>query len=35
MDTDLLYLPLAEENLYDCIQPDKKAIWKKKEVKML
>ena len=22
MDTDLLYLARAEENLYDCIQPD-------------
>ena len=24
MDTDLLYLALVEENLYDCIQPEKK-----------
>ena len=26
MDTDSLYLALAEENLYDCIQPEKKDI---------
>ena len=25
MDTDSLYLALAEENLYDCIQPNKRA----------
>ena len=25
MDTELLYLALADENLYDCIQPDKRA----------
>ena len=24
MDTDWLYLAIAEENLYDCIQPEKK-----------
>ena len=24
MDTDLLYFALAEENLYDCIRPEKK-----------
>ena len=24
MDTDSLYLALAEEELYDCIRPDKK-----------
>ena len=29
MDTDSLYLALAEENLYDCIQPDKRAAWEK------
>ena len=33
MDTDLLYLDLAEENLYDLTKPDKRAIWKKKERK--
>ena len=26
MDTDSLYLALAEENLYDCIQPEKRDI---------
>ena len=31
MDTDSLYLALAEENLYDCIQPDKRAAWGKNE----
>ena len=29
MDTDLLYLALAEENLNDCIKPDKRAAWEK------
>ena len=29
MDTDSLYLALAEENLYDCIQPEKRDIWEK------
>ena len=29
MDTDSLYLALAEENLYVCIQPDKRAAWGK------
>ena len=29
MGTDSLYLALAEENLYDCIQPDKRAAWEK------
>ena len=29
MDTDSLCLALAEENLYDCIQPDKRAAWEK------
>ena len=29
MDTDSLYLALAEENLYDCIKPDKRAAWEK------
>ena len=29
MDTDSLYLALAEENLYDCIEPDKRAAWEK------
>ena len=32
MDTDSLYLALAEENLYDCIQPDKRAAWEKMPV---
>ena len=27
MDTDSLYLALAEENLEDCILPEKKAQW--------
>ena len=27
MDTDSLYLALAEEELYDCIRPDKKREW--------
>ena len=26
MDTDSIYLALAEENLYDCIQPEKRDI---------
>ena len=30
MDTDSLYLALAEENLYDCIKPDKRAAWEKR-----
>ena len=29
MDTDSLYLALVEENLYDCIKPDKRAAWEK------
>ena len=29
MDTDSFYLALAEENLYDCIKPDKRAAWEK------
>ena len=29
MDTDSLYLELAEENLYDCIEPEKRIIGKK------
>ena len=29
MDTDSLYLVLAEESSYDCIQPDKRAAWEK------
>ena len=29
MDTDSLYLALPEENLYDCIQPDRRAAWEK------
>ena len=29
MDTDSLYLALAEENLYGCILPDKRAAWEK------
>ena len=27
MDTDSLYLALAHENLYDCIQPEMRSIW--------
>ena len=27
MDTDSLYLALAERNLYDCIGEDKKEVW--------
>ena len=27
MDTDSLYLALAEKELYDCIRPDKKREW--------
>ena len=27
MDTDSLYLALAEDNLDDCILPEKKAQW--------
>ena len=30
MDTDSLYLALPEENLYDCIKPDKRTAWEKK-----
>ena len=30
MDTESLYLALVEENLYDCIQPDKRAAWEKR-----
>ena len=29
MDTDSLYMALAEENFYDCIQPEKRAAWEK------
>ena len=29
MNTDTLYLALAEENLYDCIKPDKRIAWEK------
>ena len=29
MDTDSLYLALAEEILYNCIQPNAKIIWEK------
>ena len=29
MDRDLLYLAHAEENLYDCIPPEKKGDWEK------
>ena len=29
MDTDSLYLALAEENLYDCIEPEKQKFGKK------
>ena len=29
LDTDSLYLAFAEENFYDCIQPDKRAACKK------
>ena len=29
MDTDSLYLALAEENLHDCMQPDKRDAWEK------
>ena len=29
LDTDSLYLALAEESLYDCIKPDKRAAWEK------
>ena len=29
MDTDSLYLALAEENLYDYIKPDKRTAWEK------
>ena len=29
METDLLYLALAQEKLYDCIKPDKRVAWKK------
>ena len=29
MDRDSLYLALAQENLYDCIKPDKRAAWEK------
>ena len=27
MDTDSLYLPLAEQDLYDCIGPEMKEQW--------
>ena len=29
MDTNSLYLALAEENLHDCIRPEKKGDWEK------
>ena len=29
MDTDSLFLALAEENLYDCFRPAKKNVWEK------
>ena len=29
MDSDSLHLALAEENLYDCIEPEKRAAWEK------
>ena len=29
MDTDSFYLAIAEENLYDYIQPEKRYIWEK------
>ena len=29
MDKDSLYLALVDENLYDCMQPEKKDIWEK------
>ena len=29
MDTDLLYLALDEEKLYDCFPPEKKGDWEK------
>ena len=29
MDTDSLFLALAEENLHDCIRPEKKGDWEK------
>ena len=35
MDPDLLYLALAEENLYDCIRPEKKRLLGKIEKKRL
>ena len=34
MDTDSIYLALVEENLYDCIQPQKKRHLRKKREKM-
>ena len=33
MNPDSLYLALAEKNLYDCIQPYKRAAWEKIEGK--
>ena len=27
IDTDSLYLALAHDKFYDCIQPSKKAVW--------
>ena len=35
MDTDSLYLALAEEILYDCIRPEKKEAWEKFREKRL
>ena len=29
MDTNSIYLALVEENLYDCIEPVKRAAWEK------
>ena len=29
MDTDSLYLPLAEKELEDCIRPEMRAEWQK------
>ena len=31
MDSDSLYLALAEENIYDCIQPEKKTFGNNRE----
>ena len=29
IETDSLHLALAEENIFDCIQPDERAAWEK------